>query len=110
VDLQEEDSKQSDCGKASSRPAERSGRIALQNPGARPEQQRKEEIRRVNGRNQLVERIESAQIRGWMARVSIGGQQITSIIMTPSAREMQLQRGQTAAALIKATGVMILRV
>ena len=76
------------------------------------EQQRKEEIRRVSGRNQLVGRIESVQISGLMAevRVSIGGQQIISIITARSAREMQLRRGQTAAALIKATEVMILRV
>jgi len=76
------------------------------------EQQRKEEIRRVSGRNQLVGRIESVQISGLMAevRVSIGGQQIISIITARSAREMQLKRGQTAAALIKATEVMILRV
>jgi len=78
----------------------------------RTKQQRKEEIRRVSGRNQLVGRIESVQISGLMAevRVSIGGQQITSIITARSAREMQLKRGQTAAALIKATEVMILRV
>ena len=76
------------------------------------EQKRKQEIRRVSGRNQLVGRIESVQISGLMAevRVSIGGQQITSIITARSAREMQLKRGQTAAALIKATEVMILRV
>jgi molybdopterin-binding protein len=72
----------------------------------------KEAIRRVSGRNQLVGRIESVQISGLMAEitVSIGGQQITSIITARSAREMQLKRGQTAAALIKATEVMILRV
>ena len=76
------------------------------------EQLRREEIRRVSGRNQLVGRIESVQISGLMAevRVSIGGQQITSIITARSAREMQLKRGQTAAALVKATEVMILRV
>jgi molybdopterin-binding protein len=76
------------------------------------EQQRKEEIRRVSGRNQLVGRIESGQISGlWLkVRVSIGGQQISSIITARSAREMQRKRGQTAAALIKATDVMILRV
>jgi len=75
-------------------------------------QQREEETRRVSGRNQLVGRIESVQISGLMAevRVSIGGQQITSIITARSAREMHLKRGQTAAALIKATEVMILRV
>ena len=42
--------------------------------------------------------------------ISIGGQQITSIITARSAREMQLKPGQTAAALVKATEVMILRV
>jgi molybdopterin-binding protein len=75
-------------------------------------QQREKEVRRVSGRNQLVGRIESVQISGLMAevRVSIGGQQITSIITARSAREMQLKPGQTAAALIKATEVMILRV
>jgi molybdopterin-binding protein len=76
------------------------------------EHQRKQEIQRVSGRNQLVGRIESVQISGLMAEVSIsiGGQQITSVITARSAREMQLKRGQTAAALIKATDVMILRV
>ena len=66
----------------------------------------------VSGRNQLVGRIDTVRISGLMAEVniSIGGQQITSIITARSAREMQLKPGQTAAALIKATEVMILRV
>jgi molybdopterin-binding protein len=73
---------------------------------------RKDVIRRVSGRNQLVGRIEEVRISGLMAEVtlSIGGQQITSIITARSAREMNLKAGQTAAALIKATEVMILRV
>jgi len=73
---------------------------------------RKDFLRRVSGRNQLVGRIENVQISGLMAEVtmSIGGQLITSIITARSAREMQLKPGQTAAALIKATEVMILRV
>jgi len=73
---------------------------------------RKEVIRRVSGRNQLVGRIEELRISGLMAEVtlSIGGQQITSIITSRSAREMGLKKGQSAAALIKATEVMILRV
>jgi molybdopterin-binding protein len=77
----------------------------------RTETERKEQRRRVSGRNQLVGRIESVQISGLMAevRISIGGQQITSIITARSAREMHLKPGQTAAALIKATEVMILR-
>jgi molybdopterin-binding protein len=69
-------------------------------------------IRRVSARNQLVGRIDSVRISGLMAevRISTGGQQITSIITGRSASEMQLKPGQTAAALIKATEVMILRV
>jgi|SRR5690348_6549492 len=76
------------------------------------EELRDEAIRRVSGRNQLVGRIDAVRISGLMAEVqiSIGGQQITSIITARSAREMQLKAGQTAAALIKATEVMILRV
>jgi molybdopterin-binding protein len=76
------------------------------------EQEREFVIRRVSGRNQLVGRIDSVRISGLMAevKISIGGQQITSIITATSAREMQLKPGQTAAALIKATEVMILRV
>ena len=68
--------------------------------------------RRLSGRNQLVGRIESVRISGLMAEVviSIGEQQITSIITARSAREMSLKAGQTAAALIKSTEVMILRV
>jgi molybdopterin-binding protein len=69
-------------------------------------------IRRVSGRNQLVGRIDGMRISGLMAEVklSIGGQQITAIITASSAREMNLRVGQTAAALIKSTEVMIIRV
>jgi molybdopterin-binding protein len=69
-------------------------------------------LRRISGRNQLVGRIVAVRMSGLMAEVeiSIGGQHITSIITSRSAREMQLKAGQTAAALIKSTEVMILRV
>jgi len=73
---------------------------------------RREVMRRVSGRNQLVGRNEDVRISGLMAEVvlSIGDQWITSIITSRSAREMKLKPGQSAAALIKATEVMILRV
>jgi molybdopterin-binding protein len=76
------------------------------------ENERKQTVRRVSGRNQLGGRIDSVRISGLMAevKISIGGQQITSIITATSAREMQLKKGQTAAALIKATEVMIIRI
>ena len=78
----------------------------------RTENERKQAVRRVSGRNQLVGRIDSVRISGLMAevKISIGGQQITSIITATSAREMRLKKGQTAAALIKATEVMIIRI
>src|SRR6185312_2411317 len=73
---------------------------------------RQEVLRHISGRNQLVGRIEEVRISGLMAevKISIGGQRITSIITASSAREMRLRPGQTAAALIKATEVMIIRV
>lgn len=69
-------------------------------------------MRRVSGRNQLVGRIERVIVSGLMAEVtlSLGNQEITSIITARSAREMNLKAGQTAAALVKATHVMVLRV
>ena len=77
----------------------------------RTEKERSRNMNRVSGRNQLVGRIDSLRISGLMAEVvlSIGGQKITSIITARSAREMHLKPGQTAAALIKSTEVMILR-
>lgn len=79
---------------------------------AKTASERKLDMRRLSGRNQLVGRVESVQISGLMAEVviSIGDQRITAIITARSAREMNLKAGQTAAALIKATEVMILRV
>lgn len=68
-------------------------------------------FRRVSGRNQLVGRVTDIQISGLIAQVtlSIGGQKITSIVTADAVREMRLKRGDTAAALIKSTEVMILR-
>jgi molybdopterin-binding protein len=86
-------------------------RLLFRTRGA-TEPERQQVIRRVSGRNQLIGRIDSVRISGLMAevKISIGGQQITSIITASSAREMNLKPGQTAAALIKSTEVMILRV
>src|SRR5215469_1307344 len=68
-------------------------------------------FRRVSGRNQLVGRVMDIRVEGLMAQVtlSIGGQKITSIITADAVREMRLKKGDTAAALIKSTEVMILR-
>jgi molybdopterin-binding protein len=69
-------------------------------------------FRKISGRNQLVGRIVEVRYSGLIAQVKllIAGQRISSIITADAAREMGLQKGQTAAALIKATEVMIVRV
>ena len=68
--------------------------------------------RRVSGRNQLIGKIVSIRIEGLLAEVvlSLGSSQITSIITAGAARELQLKKGDTAAALIKSTDVMIERI
>ena len=73
--------------------------------------ERRNNFRRISGRNQLVGRVTDVKISGIMAQVSlsIGGQHITSIITADAVREMRLKKGQTAAALIKSTEVMIVR-
>jgi len=75
----------------------------------RPVVERRVNFRRISGRNQLVGRIVEIKMSGLIAqvRISIGGQHITSVITADAVREMQLKVGDTVAALIKATEVMI---
>jgi len=76
----------------------------------------RERFRAVSGRNQVVGTIVEVKISGLLAKVvlEIGepprAQRITSIITADAVREMQLRKGQTAAALMKSTEVMIARV
>ncbi len=73
--------------------------------------ERRDNFRRISGRNQLVGRIIDLKVDGLMAQVtiSIAGQHLTSIITADAVREMRLEKGQLAAALIKSTEVMIMR-
>jgi molybdopterin-binding protein len=77
-----------------------------------PVPQRRAQFRRISARNQLIGRIVEIKVEGIMAQVtlSIGGQQITSVITSDAVRELRLEKGQVVAALIKSTEVMILRV
>ena len=78
----------------------------------RNEGERRVTYKRISGRNQLVGRIVDVRVSGLVGQVtlSVGGQLITSLITSGAVREMQLKKGQTAAALIKATEVMIIRI
>ena len=77
-----------------------------------PVPQRRAQFRQISARNQLIGRILDIKVDGIMAQItlSIGGQRITSVITADAVRELRLQKGQVAAALIKSTEVMILRV
>jgi molybdopterin-binding protein len=79
---------------------------------AAPNPAGRERFRKVSGRNQLIGKVIDIKISGLMAQVvlAIGDQRITSIITADAVREMQLRKGQSAAALVKSTEVMIVRV
>jgi molybdopterin-binding protein len=78
----------------------------------RPVSERRNNYRRISGRNQLVGRVTEIKIEGLIAqlRLSIGGQHITSIVTADAVREMRLKVGDSAAALIKSTEVMIIKI
>ena len=65
----------------------------------------------ISGRNQLVGRVTQLKTVGLLSKVSldIGGQTVTAIITRDAVRDLRLKVGETAAALIKATEVMIIR-
>jgi molybdopterin-binding protein len=73
---------------------------------------RRGNLRKISGRNQLIGRVLEVKYSGLLAQVRlvIGQQQITAIITADAAKEMRLKPGERAAALIKSTEVMILRV
>jgi molybdopterin-binding protein len=89
-------------------------------PPKPPSTASRERFRNTSGRNQLIGTIVEVKISGLLAKVvlQIGDQpgepprtqRITSIITADAVREMQLRKGQTAAALMKSTEVMITRV
>src|SRR5437879_10502670 len=77
----------------------------------KPIPERRQNFRKISGRNQLIGRITEIKVSGLMAQIklSIGGQIITSIVTADAVHEMGLKTGDTAAALIKSTEVMIVR-
>jgi molybdopterin-binding protein len=77
----------------------------------KPEAESRQRFRRVSGRNQLAGKIVSIRVEGLLAEVvlAVGDGHVTSIITANAARELQLKKGDTVAALIKSTDVMIER-
>jgi molybdopterin-binding protein len=71
----------------------------------------RERYRRVSGRNQIAGKILSIRVDGLLAEVVMGTgyTHITAIITTNAVRELRLKKGDSIAALIKSTDVMIER-
>jgi molybdopterin-binding protein len=65
----------------------------------------------ISGRNKLFGKIIEMRYDGLLAQVSIeiGGQTITSIITSDAARDLDLKKGVSVYALVKATEVMVIR-
>jgi len=91
--------------------AESSLKPFLAKDNAKPAAESRARYRRVSGRNQLAGKIVSIRIEGLLAEVvlALEGSHITAIITASAVRELQLKKGDTAAALIKSTDVMIER-
>ena len=66
---------------------------------------------RISGRNQLTGTVVEIVVDGLLAKVvlAVGEQRVTAIITADAVRELGLKAGDRAAALIKATEVMIIR-
>jgi molybdopterin-binding protein len=79
---------------------------------SRPAGESRVRFRRVSGRNQLAGKVVSLRVEGLMAEIvlAVGEHQITSIITAAAVRELGLKKGDTVAALIKSTDVMIERI
>src|SRR5664279_4702643 len=77
----------------------------------KPVAESRERFRRVSGRNQLAGKVVSVRIEGILAEVilKVGNAHVTAIITASAVRELQLKKGDSAAALIKSTDVMIER-
>ncbi len=77
----------------------------------KPAAESRERFRRVSGRNQLAGKVVSIRVEGLLAEVvlAIGDNRVTAIITASAAKELQLKKGMSAAALIKSTDVMIER-
>jgi molybdopterin-binding protein len=83
----------------------------LEKDKTKPPAQSRERYRLVSGRNQLAGKVVSVRVEGLLAEVilSVGDTNVTAIITASAVRELQLKKGDTAAALIKSTDVMIER-
>lgn len=77
----------------------------------KPAEESRARFRRVSGRNQIVGKVVSIRVEGLLAEIVIGtgDMHITAIITASAVKELRLKKGDSAAALIKSTDVMVER-
>jgi molybdopterin-binding protein len=85
-------------------------RLAGRDDSAR-RRQRTDSLPAISGRNRLRGEVVEVRYEGLLAQVlmDVSGQMVTAIITRSAAEELDLERGVVATALIKATGVMVIR-
>jgi molybdopterin-binding protein len=90
---------------------ERSLKPYLAKDSLKPDTESRRRYRQVSGRNQIAGKIVSIRVEGLLAEVVIaaGDLHLTAIITANAVRELRLKKGDSAAALIKSTDVMIER-
>jgi len=83
----------------------------LEKDQAKSNAESRERYRRISGRNQLPGKVISIRLAGLMAEVvmAIGEWQVTAIITANAVKELRLKKGDSVAALIKSTDVMVER-
>ncbi len=83
----------------------------LDQDASKSDTESRERYRRVSGRNQLAGKVVSVRGMGFLAEVvlAVGNANITAIITAEAVREMGLKKGDSAAALVKSTDVMVER-
>ncbi len=86
-------------------------RISRKGTGTRSQKKKRGDGATISGRNKLRGHVVTMRHEGLLSQIGIdvGGQIVTSIITRAAADEMRLRVGIEAAALIKATEVMIIR-
>jgi molybdopterin-binding protein len=91
--------------------AESSLKPYLAKDSSKSDAKSRKRYRRVSGRNQIAGKVVSIRVEGLLAEVVIaaGELHVTAIITSSAVRELQLKKGDSAAALIKSTDVMIER-
>ncbi len=86
-------------------------RLANEGRSSRPRRGSSARLPAISGRNRLRGRVTDVRFEGLLAQVQIdiGDHTVTSIITKGAAEDLGLRPGVDAAALIKATEVMVIR-